>query len=102
VKKERLPSFVKFNETDRAFIISPRQIEELNLYPIQVDLVDPFNSSSTYFFTIELYNPSLLLKNTIRDNYLPVLALDNKSISNNSGMIINEIKIVISRISRDG
>jgi len=55
--KETLPSFINFNDKLNSFTIKPMNLEEINNYSIEADLVDPFDGRSTYFFMVSITAP---------------------------------------------
>jgi hypothetical protein len=56
LNKNYLPAFVKFNETIRALIIQPTSADVVNVYNLQIDLLDSFGAVSTYYLNLGLYD----------------------------------------------
>jgi hypothetical protein len=56
LNKNYLPAFVKFIETNRTLIIQPTSADFVNLYKLQIDLLDSFGAVSTHYLNLELYD----------------------------------------------
>ena len=51
-----MPSFIQFDKQLKLFTISPDNLNQVNSYLIQVDLIDEFDAKTTYVFEIEVLN----------------------------------------------
>ena len=77
-----MPSFIQFDKQLKLFTISPDNLNQVNSYLIQVDLIDEFDAKTTYVFEIEVLNDSYPIYHSYCNELS--LDLDNDSISMNN------------------